>query len=120
MEIDINLSNGLYTLPELGGVGKTYLFELLQAQSIDDKSIACYTYDYHHDEISNDFTYHNERILIFDRMDLYVTKELLSSLSSLRNCIILCDLKLGCVKNKYPFKYTNMYLESGKIVVEDA
>ena len=114
---------GFFGFAGKGAIGKTFLYKLLdRVRSGGDRSILTITYD---DRLSEEDVIKRVKafgggIIILDRLDLYISKSLISSLYDRRsNCLILYDLKCW---GKAPYLtedgIANIYLHSDSIEVD--
>lgn len=111
VKVEIDLKNGIYRLPVDGGVGKTYLFKILESLSISN-NILCLTFGVCElKDITNG-------VVICDRFDLYQTKDMIMKLTKLsdNNVVLLSVKHLRYVDMKLP-RSCNIYWESGEISV---
>lgn len=98
IDIDIDLTNGLYRLPCTGGAGKTYLYKLLCSLTLSYRNIQCITYN------DCNLKKMNNGVIICDRFDLYQTEELVQKLTVLSesNIVLLGVKSLKYISECYP------------------
>ena len=109
-------SNGVYFLEQEGGIGKTYLCKLFARLRALGKPCLGVTYDKFlcaEEFVRNALRQQYTQIILFDRFDLYCSKENLSFINSLaKEYIILLALKHI---QDYDFEsYNTCYITLGK------
>lgn len=117
----LSINNGCYFLDNEAAIGKTYLGTLLKKLNEADK-LSARVITYKKDASSNDIIgclkKNHYEVVLFDRLDLYITEELCEFLA--KNCedsIYLLDIKnLNKVKN-LGLKYADLLLTENRIEV---
>ncbi len=97
INIDIDLTNGLYRLPCTGGTGNTYLYKLLCSLTLSYGNIQCITYN------ECNLKKMDNGVIICDRFDLYQTEELMQKLTVLseNNIVLLAVKSLKYISGRY-------------------
>lgn len=87
---DIRLKKGVYVYDADSATGKTFLAKLLHGYSLTHNNVLVLSYpDYDLDKLNNP----ELELVIVDRGDLFLTKEINHKLNSL-SCVVLVDAKL--------------------------
>lgn len=92
--IQINLENGIYLFDNKSGIGKTYLFKLLNVIS-SRTDFLCLTLSNYFlvNDLVNVCKSRNVKVIILDRYDLYINQFSEELLQLKDNVIILVDCK---------------------------
>lgn len=109
ININIELDNGVYLLPDIGGIGKTRLFELCKSLSVIQDDICCVTYSELEDRMIG---YHEGAysLFVFDRLDAYISREVVDLIISLKDCIVLCSLKDSYKFDRVDWKQAGLHM----------
>jgi hypothetical protein len=96
-KLSIDLEPGLYAFDDISASGKTYLMGLLNAlNELEQISVCNITYkkDICIENVINEINKKTYDVIFFDRMDLYITRELCDAISVLpKETIVLMDIK---------------------------
>lgn len=118
--VHVNLENGYYFLGFDGGVGKTYLYNLLSKLGEAGKLKFC-GISYHkaqeEDEILKKMRAEKYELIFLDRFDLYVTYEICKEVERLENSTIIL-LGIKDLNKLYEIFPLNAFVEIKEDVVE--
>jgi hypothetical protein len=96
-KVKINLDSGIYAFEDTAANGKTYLMSLIKTLNELELLKACnitYKKDLSIENVIEEISQSKYDIIFFDRMDLYVTKELCVAIENVpKETIVLMDIK---------------------------
>jgi chromosomal replication initiation ATPase DnaA len=91
-KVDAHFNTGINVIYGYSGIGKTYLFKILNDYYMNNDKLNVAYVDFNYSNKSEESIIEyckNADIVILDNADLYITKSLISKLRKICNCIVI-------------------------------